>query len=62
MSKLDKEYFIKHFEAELCCDKNEFKHWIECFKDTQSHDDLELIMKYAKSICFNSDLLDVLKE
>ena len=62
MSKLDKEYFIKHFEEELINDKNQFKHRIECFIDTQSHDDLELIMKYAKSICFNSDLLDVLKE
>lgn len=62
MSKLDKEYFIKHFEEKLACDKNEFKHCIECFKDTKSHDDLELIIKYAESICFNSDLLDVLKE
>ena len=62
MSKLDKEYFIKHFETELRCDKNEFKHWIECYKDTKSNDDFELIIKYAESICFNIDLLDVLKE
>ena len=62
MSKLDKEFFVKHFEEELINDKNQFKHWVECYKDTKSNDDFELIFKYAESICFNSDLLDVLKE
>lgn len=62
MSKLDKEYLIKHFEEELINSKNQFKHRVECFNDTKNYDDLELIIKYAELIWFYGDLLDVLKE
>jgi len=62
MQKHDKEFFINWFEAHLENDKNEFRVWVDSFKTTNNLDDLHKVVNYANSICFNADLLDVLKE
>lgn len=62
MSKLDKEFFVKHFTDKLEIHKLNLDQYNREFKETNNIDLMSSIGSEAYLICFNSDLLDVLKE
>lgn len=62
MSKLDKEFFLKHFSGELEIHKLKFDQYNCKFKESNDVDLVSSISSEAYLICFYSDLVDVLKE